>query len=201
MKVDRNFTPRPNRSPRPLSPPAPPPSLDMTTCWLWEQLHELFDTDDGSLPEIEVWFTRPESIPAAYGLIQKHAGCVITRAPTIQLDGEPEERLLESVLNPAALVAAGRAHEFHLVFGGVERDGVPIPDLGVFVYHRTVCLDYRMGSEWTARSLRALFALLFDLAQLEPDVAPRLEDVIAADQRAAFDDAWQRWVDGPPGAQ
>ena len=41
--------------------------------WLWIQLHDLFDTDDGSLPEVRVNYAEEKTTVAGYKLLRERA--------------------------------------------------------------------------------------------------------------------------------
>ena len=98
---------------------------------LWDVAGVCFDTDDGSLPGIEIANLSPAGVSAVYAMLRRRS----------RLSGNPPEfcsRIrdetvsADSVPNPAGLVA-----------GGVE-----LPVLGVFVWQDCVEWDYRMGREW-----------------------------------------------------
>src|SRR5262245_26156890 len=104
------------------------------TPWLWGELHDLFDTDDGSLPEIRVDYSAPNATVAGYALLRERAAQIVTENPHFWSKTRDAECPLDSVSNAAALVVSGEAEAFHVVFGGIESRGMNIPDLGVFVF-------------------------------------------------------------------
>jgi hypothetical protein len=159
---------------------------------LWSELHDLFDTDDGSLPEVRVDFTRRDGVTLGYALLRSRAGSLVGKA-SFWSKTRNEECLLDSVSNAAALVTSGEAEAFHVVLGGIQSRGVTIPDLGVFVFEDQLALDYRMGAPWGPGELHALFELLADLTRLDPGASLSLEPGMFLDVVARFQNAWQRW--------
>lgn len=158
--------------------------------WLWDELHDLFDSDDGSLPEIRVDFADRAATVAGYGLLRERTARVVSERPSFWTKPGAVECAIDSVPNAAALVVAGRASPFHIVLGGLESGGHTIPDLGVLVDPDRLALDYRMGHDWGPGELCALFDLLGALATLDPKASLSHDDPEGA---ARFQDAWRRW--------
>ena len=173
-------------------------SLDLlggmkVTPWLWTQLHDLFDTDDGSLPEVRVDYSDTTAMVTEYALLRERAVDALTQNPHFWSNVHKEERPLDSVSNPAALVASGEAAPFHVVFGGIRFCGVTIPDVGVFVFPDELVLDYRMGSPWGPKELEAFFQLLVELSAFDPQTSLSLEDGVLAEVVARFQQARRRY--------
>jgi hypothetical protein len=133
---------------------------------LWAQLSECFETDDGSIPGIEITGLSPAGVAAVYAMLRRRS----------RLDGEPpdfwsrtEQASLpvDSVPNAAGLVAGGEADAFHHCISGVVAGGVELPTLGVFVWPDTVELDYRMGPDWGPSQVAGFFELLRDCCALD----------------------------------
>ena len=130
---------------------------------LWDEGGVCFDTDDGSLPGIEVAKLSPAGVSAVYAMLRRRSRpsreppefWSRTREQSVQVDTVPDA---------AGLVAAGEAEAFHHCIEGVAAGGVELPVLGVFVWPAVVELDYRMGREWgsgpSRRVLRAPARLL-----------------------------------------
>jgi hypothetical protein len=167
--------------------------MKMTTR-LWAELHDLFDTDDGSLPEVRVAYSDPKATIAGYNLLRKRASRIVTDNPSFWSKTEKEERPVDSVSNAAVLVVSGEAEAFHLVLGGIQLGGGAIPDIGVFVFPDQLCLDYRMGTAWGPHELEAFFALLAELTALDPQASVSLEEGVLAEIADRFQQVWHRWV-------
>jgi len=162
------------------------------TSWLWNQLHDLFDADDGSLPEVRVDYRDSAATVSGYALLRGRAARVVSDNAYFWSKTH-ECRPLDSVSNAAALVVSGEAEAFHVVLGGILSRSVAIPDLGVFVFPDQLALDYRMGPAWGPKELEALFGLLGELASLDPDASLSLEEGVLPDVVVRFQNAWRRW--------
>lgn len=163
------------------------------TPWLWNELRDLFDTDDGSLPEVRVDYRDSSATVSGYALLRTRAARVVSEYPHFWSKTHDANRPLDSVSNAAALVVSGEAEAFHVVLGGIQTRSVTIPDLGVFVFPDQLTLDYRMGPAWGPKELEALFGLLGELASLDPDASLFLEEGVLPDFVARFQNAWRRW--------
>lgn len=163
------------------------------TPWLWSELRDLFDLDDGSLPEVHVDYRDSAATVSGYALLRGRAARVVSDKAYFWSKTHDVERPLDSVSNAAALVVSGEAEAFHVVFGGIQFGSVDIPDLGVFVFPDQLSLDYRMGPAWGPSQLEAFFELLGELASLDPDASLSLEEGVLPDVVARFESAWRRW--------
>jgi hypothetical protein len=135
---------------------------------LWHTFHSIFDTDDGSLPEIDIAHISPAGLAAMWMYLRAAAAGYAGDGWFWHHDTE-RETPLDSVPNAAALVVTGEAEIFHTVLHGISFFGAVIPELGVFVFQDSISLDYRMGHGWNAASLTALFELLRQLQRIDPD--------------------------------
>jgi hypothetical protein len=160
--------------------------------WLWTELHDLFDTDDGSLPEIRVNYVEREAMVAGYNLLRRRAARIVTEKPYFWSKVHNAERALDSVSNAATLVVSDEAEPFHVVLGGIQARNTTIPDLGVFVLPDQLALDYRMGPAWGASELEALFQVLLELRDLDPNATVSLEEDVVTEVSRRFESAWRR---------
>jgi len=161
--------------------------------WLWNELRALFDTDDGSLPEVRVDYRDPAAPTLGYALLRGRAARVVNDNAYFWSKTHDAERPLDSVSNAAALVVSGEAEAFHVVLGGIQSRSVAIPDLGVFVFTDQLAIDYRMGPAWGPKELEGFFGLLGELTSLDPDATLSLEEGVLPDVVARFQSAWRRW--------
>lgn len=161
--------------------------------WLWQVLRDLFEVDDGSLPEIWLTFQDTRAVVAGYELVRSQSAGVVSKQSYLWSKVTNDEVELSAVPNPAALVVSGEAEPFHVVFGGVESNGVVIPDLGVFVFPSQLVLDYRMGPEWSGARVNALFELLAQMLVLDRQATLSLEEYVLPEVQSRFKSAWQRW--------
>ena len=150
---------------------------------LWPELHGAFDTDDGSLPEIDITNVSLEGIASMWMYLRTAASAYIGDA-WFWHNRTEQATPLDSVSNAARLVVTGEAEPFHSVLHGITYFGAVIPDLGVFVFQDAISLDYRMGTDWNAAKLTALFELLYQLQRIDPNAQISLS-------KSYFNSAWQ----------
>ena len=167
---------------------------------LWDEAGGCFDTDDGSLPGIEVAKLSPAGVSAVYAMLRRRS----------RLSGDPPEFWsrtrnesvpVDAVPDSAGLVAAGEAEAFHHCIAGVVAAGVVLPVLGVFVWPAAVELDYRMGREWGPSQLAGFFELLRDCCVLDPSAAVVPADCEGPPDPDRFLRAWSAYNEhAEPGA-
>jgi len=158
---------------------------------IWSQLRDLFDHDDGSLPEIELTNLGPAAIPRVLATLWRRGRDATAGGASYcdRRDGQDKPiASAEEAANAAVLVCNQEAESIHVVLGGLGSAGSPIPDLGVFVHPDGLVLDYRMGSAWGPRQVDALFELLLTIAEIEPELTVRHQ---YSDE--AFDVAWKQY--------
>jgi hypothetical protein len=161
--------------------------------WHWQDVRDLFEVDDGSLPQIRITYKDKWAAAMAYALLRKRAARIASRAAYFWSNERGEEVPLDAVPNAAKLVVTGEAGPFHVVLSGIESQGAVIPDLGVFVFSDQLVLDYRMGPQWSEREVLGLFELLLALASLDPNAVVLLKDYGQREVRNNFSKAWQHW--------
>jgi len=141
---------------------------------IWSQLRDLFEHDDGSLPEIELTNFRAAAIPGHFATLWRRGRDVTASGASYCSRHDWQDRPIvsaEDAASAAARVCSQEAESIHVVLGGLEYAGSRIPDLGVFVYPDGLVLDYRMGAAWGPRQVAALLELLLAIAETEPDLA------------------------------
>lgn len=137
---------------------------------LWDRAHDLFDTDDGSLPEVMLVGLSHEEVAAVYGKIRSFAGAARQRDQPAVFWNERLEREFEVDACPDVVgaVVRGDSLPVHFVLLDVSVAGVPLPELGIRVEPDGIGIDWRMGSEWERRQLVAFFEFIYELASLAP---------------------------------
>ncbi len=136
---------------------------------LWSQLHHLFDTNDGSLPDIELNNLTGEGVENIYAFLRQNSDIVSCGSYFWSIP-EEKEVPVDAVENAASLVVKGEAECFHIVLAGLSFNGATIPDLGVFVFQNSIVLDYRMGEWWESAELEALFMCFSKIREIAPAV-------------------------------
>lgn len=160
---------------------------------IFDELRDLFETDDGSLPEIRVRFSDRVAIVAGYALLRARAKGISGHAEFWSV-ARGELLSLDSVPNAAQLAVSGEAAPFHVVLSGIESRGVELPPLGVRIDPDQIALDYRMGAEWRAAEVEGFFELLADLGHPNPAATLGLEQGFPVDAHARVQRAWRRWA-------
>jgi len=150
--------------------------MDQQAQQLWDSLHDLFDTDDGCLPDIEMEGLPAEAVAELYAFLRSRSELVgymphsLTGQPCFWSVAEQEEVPLDAVPNPARLMSEGAAEAFHVILGGLRFGGAVIPDLGLFVFSDALAFDYRMRPEWGPAQVVALFECLRQIQRIAPSV-------------------------------
>ena len=160
---------------------------------LWAELHALFDTDDGSLPEILITKLSKDGVSAIFAYLQRNYHQIANSASFWSIEDQ-QEKLVASVPNAATLVVQGRAEPFHFICQGLAYDGQAIPDLGVFVFANQINLDYQMGAEWNAMKLQALFGVLKELKRIDAAARISIEPYALPAVRQHFETVWERFL-------
>lgn len=131
-------------------------------------LRPLFAYDDGLLPDINFNFSGARVVADAYERIKRRATALSAGGACYWSKQRQTVCPIEFADNPAAHVLSGDCDAFHVVFTGLRSaEGIPIPDLGVFVLDGDyLSLDYRMGSHWTVEAIAGLLDLMAEMASL-----------------------------------
>jgi len=137
---------------------------------LWEELHDLFDTDDGSLPEIVFVDPPRSSLQPLFAFLMQRGTVDPTRGGSLWDPERDADVPITDVPDAGERVAMGRVPYFHVVFHGIDVAGVPIPPLGAFFDQNAVALDYRMGEDWNPPVLAAFARLLDAMRALAPNI-------------------------------
>jgi hypothetical protein len=160
---------------------------------LFARIGFLFDTDDGSLPEIRLAGLTAHQTPLVHARLRALASR--THEGASFWDRRADRATpLDSVPNAAALVVSGDAEAFHLLLHDPHVGDVALPALGVFVFPDEVVLDYRMGPEWGPTEVAALLALLCELRRLAPGSRVELDalDDVRDDFAALVAQSWDQ---------
>ena len=165
----------------------------MEAAHLWQELHYLFDTDDGSLPEIWIMNLSKDGVVAVFSYLQNASNRITSSASFWSIEDQ-QDKPVNSVPNAADCVIQGRAEAFHCLLEGLAYNGVVIPDIGVFIFDDQVSLDYRMGREWDARKLKALFDILKELKRIDPGAKVSMENSALRKVRRHFENTWDKFL-------
>lgn len=160
---------------------------------IWNELHALFDTDDGSLPEIELTNLCSLHVGDIYLFLVSRGKDITSGGAHFWDNRLKQERAIDSVGNAATLVVQGIAEPFHIVISSLTVNGVNIPDLGIFVFQDSISLDYRMGIAWGPAELTAFLELLSQIKELAPDMQVSLQEGKSNELQERFLQIWQQY--------
>jgi hypothetical protein len=156
---------------------------------LWSTIRGCFETDDGSLPSIEVNGLSTTDVASIYSMLRKQSR--LWNEDAVYWDVERQAEVpVDSVENAAALVGQGRAEPFHLCLSDLAVSDALLPDIGVFVFSDSIELDYRMGPEWTRDRVAALFELLCQIVIDRPSAVVEPSSPEGPPDPAAFRHFW-----------
>lgn len=133
---------------------------------IWNQLHHLFDEDDGSLPDIFVEGISPEELVEIYTWVlslTKPSG-----EPCLWSLEEKRDIKIADISNPAQYYIQGKGESFRHGLEVFSFNGVRIPQLSICIGESGVEFDYRMGKDWEAKELMALFEFLRGIKRIAP---------------------------------
>lgn len=151
---------------------------------IWNKLSFYFLNNDGSLPEIAIKnISEGESIKIFELLL----------GSSNQLSEDNKVWVNDKELNcndfedSISLFHALKNDSRHILLNGIKVNQENIPPLGCTIFENEIELDYRMGTEWSCNSLKALILLFKKIKCVAPNVtfimpkdgeAPFLEDDI-----------------------
>ena len=133
---------------------------------LWDDVKVCFDTDDGSLPGVEISNLSPSGVSAVYDMLRRRSRPG-GDSPKFWNSILQELVPVDSAADPAALVVAGKAVALAHDVQGVVAAGVELPVLGVRVWPEAVDLSYSLGREWGKAQIAGFFELLRDCCNLD----------------------------------
>ncbi|MBF0499815.1 MAG: hypothetical protein HQM09_06765 [Candidatus Riflebacteria bacterium] len=160
---------------------------------LWEALHDMFDTDDGSYPEILISRLNGAEIIKGYSLIREKSKFLVG-SPCFTNRHDGREKKIDSVPNAAEVVVSGAAEPFHFLVRHITTDEGIVPELGVFVFDNAIALDYQPGKQWNASALAGFFHLMSSLVRCGEKAIVTHEESIPPLARQRFDIAFSRYL-------
>lgn len=128
-------------------------------------VHDLFEQDEGSLPEVQMDGVSPEEAQAMFDALLRIAA-PLRSDQTVWDDERDEDLPIGEYAQPGRLAAEGRLSTMHCVLRGLEWRGRELPDLGVSIWPGTLALDYRPGPQWSPVVVSRFVELLDTLMDL-----------------------------------
>lgn len=157
----------------------------MTAAELWDQLHDLFDTNDGSLPDIEINNLSGSEVVAICAYLQSQFE-LTSNQQYLWSKNKDKDVPFDSAENAVYLVATGEAEQMHLAMRGLISDATTIPNIGIFAYKDSIGLYYRMGPEWGLVELNALFLCFCEIQKIAPSAEITLPPMDYGNDRFAL---------------
>lgn len=133
----------------------------------WLEIRELFEHDDGSLPDIYFENLKPDEIVAMYESVMSR--CSVFGEPTAWGVAELRDVPLSAFPRPAQAFTSGKIEQFRHGLAGLTINGAAIPQLTISVEPGRVSFDYRKGDGWSEQTVSALFTLIAELRRIAPD--------------------------------
>lgn len=164
---------------------------------LWQKLHDLFDTDDGSLPEIVVESLAVDRVSAVYEWIRSQFEIYRDHGAPLLWDRVAEcDVAIPDLDDPVKLLLDGQVEPFRHGLNSFEFNGVEIPQLTVAVWPTSIAFDYRMGPEWGPSQVAALFDFLWAIQQMAPDARISHLEEGGSQCSPQFTNAWNNFTRG-----
>lgn len=133
---------------------------------LWDEVKDLFEHDDGSLPDICVKNLNPREIESIYSWVLSLTE--IYGEPTLWSIKDSKDVPVSAYKNPAKDFNAGEVESFHHPLKEFAIGGTTIPMLGIRVGKGAIDFDYRMGKEWGEEQVEALSEFLAQIRDKAP---------------------------------
>jgi hypothetical protein len=165
----------------------------MDTSEVWVNLRDLFENDDGALPEIELSDLTKEHIKDIFMFLKSRGQDITINGAHFWDKTIKQSRSVASVENAALCVVNYLAEPFHMVIGNLKSKETIIPPLGLFVFQESISLDYRKGSHWNPENITALLELLCELNRIAPEIKISLQEGTSRDVQDNFKIIWQQF--------
>ena len=154
--------------------------------WLFQEIGDFFSKNDGSFPEICICGLSAEEVNKSYKLIREKSRFNVGKPTFFNREAE-KEMDLDEVEDASAMVTEGKAQPFHFMvreicFGKRHR----IPELGVFILHNAIALDYEKGPCWGEIEIEALLLLILQLLGDSEKNFIKLEESVSQEDRDKF---------------
>ena len=141
--------------------------MSSTSLLPWQQVRGLFDTDDGSLPDVYVENLTPDEVVAIYEWAVTQGG--VPKDKTVWRIADQQELSIFEVNAPAREFVNGVIAGFRHRLEGLAIDGCVLPLLTISLEDDScVSFDYRKGHEWDNGTINAFLMFLSFVHELAP---------------------------------
>ncbi|WP_433867001.1 hypothetical protein [Ralstonia wenshanensis] len=146
---------------------APQPAAQQQTA-PWQRVLGLFQSDDGSLPDLFVRNLTRDQVVAVYEWVMSL--CKASENASAWLIKEKRNVQISALPAPAQAFVEGEIELFRHGLVGLSIAGVELPYLTISVESiDCVSFDYRKGPEWTEPAINALLEMLARIHALAPN--------------------------------
>jgi len=152
--------------------------------WLWNEIHDMFDEDDGEFPEICICNLLPQEVANGYSLIRQ-AGCAAGGPRFYNIEAS-QEMGLDEVENAADLVSRRKAQPFHFMVRNLRYADGCLSEIGVFILDNAIALDYEKGPFWGEIQIETFMLLIRHLKRASPKAFIKLEETVSPENRMRF---------------
>jgi hypothetical protein len=164
---------------------------------LWEALSSLFETDDGSLPEVVIGNLDKNAVEQIFQYLKSHAD-PIENDVLVWHAQLGEEVPLNSIEGLIDLLYRGEVPRIRILLKNISVDGVSLPPIGCLILPSEVELDYKMGKEWNPEKVFNFLRLLAIFQSMKLDANIHISDEgeapFSPEERKAFKEALQKLI-------
>jgi len=165
--------------------------------WLWNDIHDMFDEDDGSFPEICICGLTAAEVIAGYRLIREKARFMVGGPRFFNLESG-QEMEIDAVECAATLVCRQKANPFHFMVRDIAFGSGKINEIGVFILDNAIAIDYEKGRIWGELQIETLLLLINKLKETSDKAFIRLEDAVSSKDRERLEAALKRLASPHP---
>ncbi len=133
----------------------------------WPKLIELFDSEDGSLPDVFIDELSGDQVCSIYSWIMSQA--TIYDEPTLWHNAEGKSLPIKSIEQPARAVVSGDVVQFRHGLTNLQIAGVELLGLTICISSDQISFDYQTGDDWDAPQVAAFLELLAGVIRLAPE--------------------------------
>ena len=160
---------------------------------LWQHVRELFEGDDGSLPDIFVENLSEIEIITVYEWVMSR--CSVFGNPMAWSITDKKDIAIKDIHRPAQAFVEGEIEMFRHGLADLSYDGRKLPELTICVELEGISFDYRKGAAWNAHTVQALFSMLADIKQIAPSATiTQAEEGCTNEPSQAFSAALQSFT-------
>lgn len=134
----------------------------------WQRILDLFESDDGSLPDLFVRNLTRDQVVAVYEWVMSH--CTPSENSSAWHIKDKRSVRISALPAPARAFVEGEIELFRHGLVGLSIAGVELPYLTISVESiDCVSFGYRKGPEWTEHTINALLEMLARIHALAPN--------------------------------